>query len=468
MTKRRNVYPLITVSLFLLFNPAFNILDILPDCIAYFLLILAIGKTTESVPYLYECKSALVKLAMITAFKIPAFSIMYSNMASGKDIMPLFTLTFVTVELILLYSAVQNGYRALSYIGERTDCSSVRAPFPMNRKSTSTPEALRVTMLVFFAIKGILNVLPEFLLLTPENAFIRRRMTEAYPAVLVISMLTVTVMGIIWIRHTLKYVKAIRKAGDIGAAIDSLTVKYTPEEEDKNNIVKKLLASLNALAISSFFIFDISLSDYGGYNILPHFIYGIILFIAIYSIATTKLVRGLSIISSAAFIAVSLVGYFSTARFYQTYSIEQIKYKTLAAEAYDKLKTLAVVETVLAVIMLTVAAMAMIGFIKAHTDVSPDDPAYSRTNIKNHQRAIRKALPIFIISAFISILKCINVFVKENTQIIPSEVNFEGITASSVPVLNTAIVLISIVYVVYCCVTVSNIKDEVKFKYDKE
>ena len=468
MTKSRNVYPLIIISLFLLFNPSFNILDVFPDCVAYFLLILAIGKTSESVPYLYECKSALVKLAMVTAFKIPAFSFMYSNMMSGKDIMPLFTLTFVTIELILLYSAIQNGYRALSYIGERTDCSSVRDPFPMNRKETSTPEALRVTTFVFFAIRGVLNVVPELFLLTPENAFIRRRMTEAYPSVLVVSMLIVIVMGIIWVRHAMKYVKAIRKAGDVAVAIDSLTVKYTPEEEDKNNIVKKLLASLNALAISSFFIFDISMSDYGGYNRLPHFIYGIVLFVSIYSIATSKLVSNLSIISSAAFIAVSLFGYFSTARFYQTYSIEQIKYKTAAAEAYETVKLLAVTETVLAIIMLTVAAMAMIGFIKAHTDVSPDDPAYSRTNAKNHQRAIRKAMPIFIISAIISVLKCVNVFLKANPQIIPSEVNIEGITAPSAPVMNTVIVLLSIIYVIYCCFTVSNIKDEVKFKYDKE
>ena len=62
MIKRRGVYPLIVISLLILFNPSANILDILPDCIAYAMLIYAIGGTDKTVPYLSECKGALVKL----------------------------------------------------------------------------------------------------------------------------------------------------------------------------------------------------------------------------------------------------------------------------------------------------------------------------------------------------------------------------------------------------------------------
>jgi hypothetical protein len=137
MTKIKNKYPLVILSLILLFNPSANILDILPDFIAYLLLIIVIGELGETVPYLAECKSELVKLSLVTLIKIPAFTVMYSNMNTGKDIVPLFTLVFVAIEMILLYSAISNGFRALSYIGERTDCASVRKSFPVGKNGKS-------------------------------------------------------------------------------------------------------------------------------------------------------------------------------------------------------------------------------------------------------------------------------------------------------------------------------------------
>ena len=181
MTKIKNKYPLIALSLILLFNPSANIIDILPDCIAYVLLILAISGVHETVPYLKEARDAMVKLALLTSIKIPALAIMYANMGSGKDIVPLFTLVFVTLELVLLYSLVSNAYLALSYLGERTDCRSVREAFTISRARKYTPEKLRFLTYIFFLARGVLNVIPEIFLLTPEDASLRKKLSEAYP-----------------------------------------------------------------------------------------------------------------------------------------------------------------------------------------------------------------------------------------------------------------------------------------------
>ena len=186
MMKIKNKYPLILLSLILLFNPPVNIIDILPDCIAYILLILAIGNLTENVPYLKEAKDALVKLALLTSVKIPALTVMYANIGSGRDIVPLFTLVFATLELILLFSLVSNVYLSLSYLGERTDCRSVREPFALSKTKKCTPEQLRFLTYIFFLARGILNVVPEILLLTPEDLTLRKRLSDAYPAVLAV------------------------------------------------------------------------------------------------------------------------------------------------------------------------------------------------------------------------------------------------------------------------------------------
>ena len=468
MTNKKVVFPLIILSLVFLFNPNANLIDVLPDFVAYVILLLVIGSHSESVPYLAECKGAFIKLALVTLIKIPAFLVMYSNMVSGKDIVPLFTLVFAALELILLYSAVENGFRALGYIGERTDCASVRDPFIIGRGQTMTPESLKILTYVFFVAKAALNVIPELLLLTPEDTALRRSLQEAYPAVLVISILLALMVGSVWNSLSVKYVKAIKRGNDLGAAIERLVKKGTPEEIDTKEKLKKLILSLTILAISSLFIFDIAFSDLGGYNRLPHFIYGILLFSAVYSFTNDKRTRICLIVGTAGFSLSSLLTYLFTVRFFENYTYLALAYAGPARDAYFLVKMFAVIEVFFALIMLTAMALAMWSFIKEHTDIAPSDPSYSKTNEKNHKTTARKTLPLFIIAGVITIAKCANVFIKETSTLIYSEVNSEGIAASAFPAMDTIVFFTCIVYVIYSFVTVSNLKDEVRFKYGKE
>lgn len=468
MTNRKVVFPLVILSLVFLFNPNANLIDVMPDFVAYVLFILVIGSLSESVPYLAECKGALIKLALVTLIKIPAFLVMYSNMVSGKDIVPLFTLVFAVLELILLYSAVENGFRALGYIGERTDCASVRDPFSVGRGRMMTPESLKILTYIFFVARATFNVIPELLLLTPEDTSLRRKLQEAYPAILVISILASLAIGIIWLSRTVKYVKAIRHGEDLGAAINTLAAKGSPEEIGAKERIKRLASALIILAFSSLFIFDVTFSDLGGYNRLPHFIYGILLFSSVYSFTSDKRTRLCLIIGTAGFSLSSLLTYLLTVRFFEKYTYLSLAYPGPAKDAYLPVKALAVTETVFALIMLTAAAMATVSFIKEHTDVAPSDPSYSKTNEKNHRTTARKTLPLFIIAGVITIAKCANVFIKETSTLIYSEVNSEGIAASAFPAMDTIIFFTCIVYVIYSFVTVSNLKDEVRFKYGKE
>ena len=468
MTKIKKAYPLIVVALIFLFNPNANLIDVLPDIASYVLLIVAIGNLTETVPYLAECKGALVKLSLVALVKIPAFTVMYSNMSFGKDIVPLFTLVFVTLELILLYSAVSNAYNALSYLGERTDSKSVRDPFPIGRGKTATPEQLRSLTYIFFAARGILNVVPEILLLTPEDTSLRKRLAEAYPAVLVLCIIASLIIGCIWLKHALKYASAIKRGADLSDAIRSLEHVGSEEEISTKDKLKKLTVSLTLLSISSLFIFDITISDFGGYNILPHFIYGILLFTALYNVSTKASIKKYLLVSTAGYSLSSLIGYLYTVRFFDSYTYVDIEYSASARGAYLPVKILAVIELLFALLMLLSAAVATVDFIKEHTDVSPSDPSYSKTNEKNHRSTIIGTLPIFVISAIIALLKCANVFIKQSSVIIGTAINNEGIPTSGVPAMDTIIFLASIIYVICCFVKSSNLKDEVNFKYGKE
>ncbi len=468
MIKGKATYPLVILSLVFLFNPNVNLIDVLPDCAAYLLLILVIGTLSETVPYLAECKNALIKLALVTLIKIPAFFVMYSNMVSGKDIVPLFTLVFAVLEIILLYSAVENGFKALGYIGERTDCASVRDPFEIGKGKSFTPEALRILTFIFFAAKAVLAVIPELLLLTPEDIALRKKLAEAYPAVIVISVITALAIGIIWLSYTIRYVKSIKGGNDLGNALCDLSRKESPEEISVKDKLKKLTSTLTILAVSSVFIFDVALSDFGGYNKLPHFIYGVLLFSAVYNLSNRKKTRLCSIIGAIGFSLSSLLVYLFTARFFDSYTYLDIPYSNVAKSAYLPIKIFAVIELLFAVPLLVSAALATIDFIKEHTDVAPSDPLYSEANKRGHTAIIKKTVPVFIISIVINLLKCANIFIKQSTTLIYSEVNPDGIVASSVPAMDTVIFFISIIYVIYSFVIVSSLKDEVKFKYNKK
>ena len=276
------------------------------------------------------------------------------------------------------------------------------------------------------------------------------------------------IIGIIWLCRTIKYVKTINKADDMRVAIDSLKKRGAPEEESAKDTLKRLTSSLTLIAVSSLFIFDVVISDFGGYNILPHFIYGIILFCALFSYAEQKTQRILYIISTSGFCVSSLLSHFALKRFLDTFTYMHLSYSKSAMKAYNAVKIYSVIEFMFAISMLFAAAWITRSLITSHTDVAPDDVSYSKINERNHQATFKKALPLFIIAAVINAMKLVNVFIKQTTKIIYSEVNPDGIASSGVPVMDTLIFLACAVYVTCAFVTSSNIKDEVKFKYGKE
>lgn len=467
MIEIKRKYPLIILSLVFLFNPNINIIDILPDFVAYAILVLVIGHLSESVPYLAECKEALIKLTLVTLIKVPAFVIMYSNMKYGSDIIPLFTLSFAVLECIFIFSAVKNLSLAVSYLGERTDCRAARDPFPVSKRKSMPLEVFeKLTVTVFF-VKATLNVLPEIMLLTGEDFVLKRKLMDLYPTMLIISVLASLAVMSIWLSFAVKCVKGIRRKGDFGEALRTVESYVTPGISDSEKLKKRLLEALNLLALSSIFIFDLSFQNTNGQNILPHFIYGIVLFCSVINLTDNKRCRVLLISFTAGFSVSAIVNQALASRFFDRYQYIDLSYSRIARAEYMPIKITAVFETAFVIAMTVIAAIILVGFIKTHTDTDPTDPSYSISNERAHKRLVKLTLPVMIISGVINAMKCVNVFLKQRVTVIPSAVNPDGVAAPGVPIFTTAIILLSIIHVIYSLVTVSTLKDEVKMKYGK-
>jgi hypothetical protein len=387
-------------------------------------------------------------------------------MKYGSDIVPLFTLSFVAIEFLLIRSAVKNLFSSLSYVGERTDCKSVRDRYKVGRRTVS-PEALEKLTVIYFLVKGILNVMPEIMLLSNEDFLLRREMMDSYPAALVISVLASLIIGIFWLRHAVCFVKTVDKAKDFGDALKAIESYVRPEATDSDKLLKKLVDSLTLLAFSSIFIFDISFQSFGGYNILPHFIYGVLLFCSVVNLTDNKKHKQLLLAFTACFSLSAILNQSQTARFFSLYEYTDLSYSKYAKADYIPIKISAVAETVFLISSVVMAAIILTDFIKAHTEVSPSDPSYSPSNKREHKRLVKIALPLMVTAGVIGVLKCANVFLKENVRIIATDAHPEGIPTSSFPAFSTLIFLLSIVFIIYSFVLASTLKDAVKCKYGK-
>ncbi len=466
MMQIKRKYPLIILSLVFLFNPSINIIDILPDFVAYAMLILVIGRFSDGVPYLDECKEALTKLTLVTFIKLPAFVIMYSNMKYGSDIIPLFTLSFAVLECIFIYSAVRSFFLSVSYLGERTDCQSARLPFPITKKRNMSLEAFEKITLIFFLVKATLNVMPEVLLLTGEDFALKRKLMDVYPTALIIATLTSLLIMAVWLGYALKCVKSIHKRGDFAEALSTVESYVITGISDSEILRKRLVNALNILAISSIFLFDISFQNTNGHNILPHFIYGIVLFSSVINLTSNKKLKTALISFTAGFSISAIINQALSSRFFERYQYIDLSYSRLARADYRPIKISAVSETVFIIAMIVISAIILVEFIKAHTDTSPTDASYSISNMRAHKRLIKITLPLMILSGVINIMKCVNVFLKQRVTVIPSAVNPDGVASPGVPVFTTIIVLLTIIYVIYSFITISTIKEEVKIKYE--
>ena len=470
MTKKRVAIGMgVWIALLCLFNANFNLLDVFPDCIAYLILIRLIGKASDTVPYLEECKSALEKIALVTAIKIPTFFFMYKNLKTGKDIVPMFTLSFVALELILLYSVISNGYKALSYLGERTDATITLDPFPVNKRGrTMSPFALKILTMIFFFTKGLLTLIPDLFMLTTNNTAEKIKLSEAFPIAVVTCMLAVTVAGLIWMHYTKKYIRALKSTDDISMAIKSLNQNKTPEEKKVEDKTKTILGALTLLAISSLFTFDLVFSNLGETNVLPHFIYGLIVFYSIFKLTKDKKMRIALAATTGTFAATGITAHLMLERFFNlNYNYIYLIFSSPAKAAYLPVKIFSVLETLSVFAMLYVCALILIAFIK--NGCSPIPKAHEESNVdkKNRKSLTVKSIVLFAWVGVINALKCVNVFLKGNAKIAFSQTNEEGFATGTLPWFGTLIFFVCLVFVVYSFYFISEIKNEVKFKYQK-
>jgi len=464
-SKYKSRYIGLIISFILILNPSFNMIDPLPDFIAYFFFAWLIGTAGEIVPYLAEVRSAAIKLGFVTLVRIPSAMIMLTNMYAGRDIVPLFTLIFSVIEAILLYSLVTNLFHGLYYMGERCAISRAISDFTAFGRKIS-PDTLKLTTLSFVLTKSVLNVIPEICLLTTENPTLKKFFTAAYPPLLIVCLFAVLIFGIIWAYLAWRYAKAIYNDKSIADAVRELAGEEKLALLENKKRISIFTSTLTVLAVSTLFSFDIAPDNTGGVNIVPHFLFGaLMLYVGVRLFEGKWLKLGLAI-SELAYTVFSILAHYFTISFLDAHTMLELLDRKEAQAAYIPVEVFSALEALSFLALILFMVIGFSKFLRTHTGIAPESSGYNSTERAYHSNMIVKAACLFGLAMLIQLLKCVKVFLDSKVELIFTETDM--IVTSPAPWLGWVTLGLSVLLVGYAFYYLSDVKSDVRFKYDKE
>ncbi len=467
----RHMAGAVIFALVMLFNPNVNLIDILPDFIGYFILYSAFGFAADAAPHFAEARGAFLKLAFINLAKLPSLLIIALVRQSNtldNDVVALFALCFLVIELIFLIPAIKNIFEALFYLGERSDAESL-----IRNDSVISTDSLRSLTFVFLVLKTALATLPEFLQLSRNvdsgsgTSFVTG--SRYYPWAVLASFVLCAVVGIIWLCRAVKYVKSVKSEGKFFDALVLVAGNKAPAEFERSRVLKSIRITSVIIILALLFSFDIIFDNYKGINLLPPFVFSILLFIAsmrmtAHTTVSTATKRAL-IISGAASMLISTVNYFMTVAF-----IEEHGYSALldaknidAQKAYQLIEYVSIAETAAAIALVICFIAVMNSYTDNHIGIPKTSESY-RPSDKRYNNEVRARTVAFGVAMIaLRILKLVSVFSNGDMQLIfsnPSDVTMPTIEASSMPWLPTVITLANVVLVIYAVYYVNYLKAE--------
>ena len=462
--KPRAAYPLTVLCLILLCNPNVGIIDVLPDFIACFILARLLAPGVERAPYFTEAKRALVRLGWLNVAKLGGLMLIgYSRVQNsfGNDTSVVVVTVFSTAELILCISATRAVFNALFGLGERTDMSATITDIGKTPAS-----ALPILTCVFFGIKAILNVIPNFFLLTRiSDDGVISTVAKGYSFALVLSTVIVLVCGVMWCAKILKYAKAIHKEGQFYTSIYILSGADNESRLAANRKHAKMKSALTLLFAATVTLVDIKFDNTDGINLMPNFIFGIIAMVAVLKLRRT-VSRGIApaFVFGAAYTAVSLESFLTESYFLYNYGYSALLDEGVAHSVYNSVELLSVMElATLAAFAITLGRL-LIAFTTENTAIPPSDARYSRADADFHRSLKHRIIALVTMIITVGVLRCAVVYSNGFATLVLNQ-QATATVSSALPWLGAIVTAAVVLLVGFSYYLFLSIKEDVDMKY---
>jgi hypothetical protein len=360
-----------------LFNANIRTIDLLPDFIAYIIILRQLNKVSIRAPYFQEAADAVKNLLIITLLKLPSqifVSMVQSQNVRDNDIVVLSTLIFAVLEVIFVLKAIKYTFDALFYVGQRTNATCLISPYKSTGKSSASPEYLRGLTYLFFVAKNLLVFVPEMLLLTKTVEIGSQtpvfNPATLYSETLLMCIIIVTALGIAWLVSSLKYLRSVMSQCNIYDEICSLADDQARAEISAKEMIRSHSTAMKILIVASVLSIELVFDNFHNINLLPSFIFVSVLVLGNYMLHKRASLK--TIIAGVVFCAVSVYSYSLLIGFLEKFSYGSLASSPEARDAYFKIIIASAIEFILFVIITVFNFINTRKYIYKNTGLSRD------------------------------------------------------------------------------------------------
>lgn len=467
---------LIIFAIVCLVNPTVKVVDIFPDFIACFILTKYLAYPAVRSPYFEEARLAFSRLALLSILKLPAYYLITfarSNNVQDYDTGALVTLVFTVIEAALLFSAVNNIFSAIFYLGERADAPSLITPFPLNRKKTRfmPVESLKRLSFVFVTVKALACFLPEMLLLTqstdPGIHLQIFRPMRYYPYAIILAVAATLIFSIIYAKRACALVRTVAAEGKLRSAIDSLADETRLIEIRGKEKIRAVSSTLFLFTVSAALSFELCFDNFGGINLLPHFIYGALIIASLISAKGHTRVHPVCYVTAALYTLVAAVTYFTTVSFVDSYGYSELVDSAAAKNAYLPVIICSIIEFALLVVMLVLVGTVIRRIALVHAGADESSPNYSETDRRYNKKMSLGVRVLTALGIFAGLTKLADAVFKyfSTLKLVATDGGIGNVVMGLIPWFNTVIFIAALAYFGYTLYFLSSIKEDVELKY---
>ncbi len=256
---------MLTAAPVFLFNPDMAIFDVLPDFIAYILIVAGITRLSYICPHLEAARTRFGWAAVVAGAKFISLFLVFgiSNQNERPVMILLAVFAFAVVELIILVPAWSGLFDGMLYLGSRT---GAMAPYRSRLGKVTITGFAKAATLVFIFFKSLCSVLPEFASLTMGGFDETKFNWYEYIGLLrEFGVILGLIAGIAWLVIAEGYFIRLKNDPEF---VSALKQKYDDEVSptDVRFTKRRIGTAFVMLAAAFFFEIDIML-DYN--NIIP-------------------------------------------------------------------------------------------------------------------------------------------------------------------------------------------------------
>ncbi|MBR7032023.1 MAG: hypothetical protein IKI03_00140 [Clostridia bacterium] len=324
-------FGLIIAGLLFLVNPCYNVIDVLPDFIGFFLIFRGLSRMAPLDPSLEDSRSLFSRLSLIDVSKYLVFFILVmgrggntvgpdglpldalSVRATNETILLLITFVFAVVELIFFVPAVNKLFNGVDGVSRRLSTG-----FPEKAFET------RALIITFFTVRcaaSVISELPALFIsshygdvtvggIGPENL---------RPYLYVMNSVVTVALGAVFLYRSIRFFGGLKNNEKLISAMTEATERFSAENPDVRLGVRMRNASVLFMVSTVLSVWVTS----GGMTLIPG------AFCAVFIIMTSIVLRDFFtakrgflavVIPAALYGAVSTVSFILESRFFSDYT----------------------------------------------------------------------------------------------------------------------------------------------------